>query len=236
MDSLDSTDEVDAPVANAQISNGSPWTAAVKYYSLTQEHMSMISDSNIESELEWKSIEEYHGKETDWVNNYYSDTGNNMDIFRDQFREPVKLLSVDTLDGKVFQATVLDTGTGETTYYFAETQAQMDEFHLQFKAWTWGPCTLAQNSNDMFKFVMDNDIKFPFTCSYDLDFICVRALDEKSQEQIPVINFNLTEVAREYYTGTGTDKSTKTQLMKLMKQASSRIPAIMHQLIKMSQK
>ena len=82
--------------------------------------------------------------------------------------------------------------------------------------------------------LVKNDIKFPYTCNYDLDFICMRSLSVQYQRLVPIVNFSVEEVAREYYYG-DPDKKNMSELYSYLKNACERVPIILFMLIKMSQ-
>jgi hypothetical protein len=138
------------------------------------------------------------------------------------------------LDGVVYQAAHLDTSTGEVSFCIAddlETGLPAD-MGLNLNLNTDGCITLTWE--DMKSILVKNDIKFPYTSNYDLDFICMRSLSLHYQTLVPIVNFSVEEVAREYYYG-DPDKKNMSELYSYLKNACERVPIILFLLIKMSQ-
>jgi hypothetical protein len=246
LDSLDEIKEKPAPDfgANAKISCASPWCSAVKYKALEQEHITMLPNvAPTMNCMEWTSIEEAEG--SNWIDNYYSETGTNMHKFK-ALTQPMLFVSVSEIDGAIYQATVVDSATGDVTYIVADSLQSSDvKERLQAvltqdnNVWGWGinPYVIGLTGvdiQDMRKFCDTNGIKFPLTSNYDLDFIGYRALPESLHDQIPVVNFSLDQVAREYYYGSP-DSKTRKDLLKCMQQASLHDPKILQLLLKMTQ-
>jgi hypothetical protein len=221
MDTLDADTEIGA---NGHITDESPWCLAVKTRAMEQEHISMLPQITCTATLDWRTIDEYKGRlQSDWVANYYSSTGENMQLFRELYDNTggFKFVHVSKLDGIPYQVTIIDTDKGQYTYWLADKLTDTSNMPqiMGLKYLTW---------DSMKEMLSANQIKFPYTASYDLDFICMRVLTEEEQQQVPVINFSVEEVAREHYYGT----SDKLVTAKLLKQASDRIPMILQFLIK----
>jgi hypothetical protein len=221
MDTLDADTEIGA---NGHITDASPWCLAVKTRAMEQEHISMLPQITCTATLDWRTIDEYKGRlQSDWVANYYSSTGENMQLFRELYDNTggFKLVHVSKLDGVPYQVSIIDTDQGAYTYWLADKLTETSNMPpiMGLKYLTW---------DSMKEMLSANKIKFPYTASYDLDFICMRVLTEEEQKQVPVINFSVEEVAREHYYGT----SDKTVTAQLLKQASDRIPMILQFLIK----
>ncbi len=228
MDELTSEDIIGA---NGHIDSSSPWCLAIKTHAFEQENITMLPNVHCVSPLEWSTIEEYEGsRQAEWVDNYYSITGKNMPLFKELFQN-VKLVHRCTLDGIVYQVAVHDTVTGEGAYQLTDHfetgglgSAELEELGVTDNCVSW---------EDMKNILVKNDIKFPYTCNYDLDFICMRTLSVQDQAKVPVVNFSVEEVAREYYYGSS-DKETKAELASYLEKACKRDLIIMDLLIKMS--
>ncbi len=216
--------------ANGHINNNSPWCLAVKMHALEQENITMLPNVDCVSPLEWRMIDEYKGRrQAAWVDNYYSSTGKNMSLFKQLFKD-VKIVHKCMLDGVVYQVAHLDTATGEISFCIADNLETGLPGELNLN--TDGCLTLTWE--DMKTILVKNDIKFPYTCNYDLDFICMRSLSLHYQALVPIVNFSVEEVAREYYYG-DPDKKNMSELYSYLKNACERVPIILFMLIKMSQ-
>lgn len=218
--------------ANGHINNTSPWCLAVKMHALDQENITMLPNVECVSPLEWRMIDEYKGRrQAEWVDNYYSSTGKNMSLFKQLFKD-VKIVHKCMLDGVVYQAAHLDTATGEISFCIADNLETGLPVDMDLNVLTDGCITLTWE--DMKAILVKNDIKFPYTSNYDLDFICMRSLSVHYQALVPIVNFSVEEVAREYYYG-DPDKKNMSELYSYLKNACERVPIILYLLIKMSQ-
>lgn len=252
IDSLDKDTEISA---NAKISSDSPWFTAVKQISLEQENMSMLKGSNDEPDTtfnfnftyeytDWKSIDEASKKHKEWAENYYSSTGCNMKIFKEIMNNSI-IINSSELDDKIYQCSILNTDTNELVHFQDEhenmTETCLDKLKEYLKdksckvlSWSHN-LALKLNVLDLKLYFTLNAVKFPYSCNDDLDFIALRALKDSDYNKLPIINFSLKLVAKEFYL-VKPDYENQIKLKNCMKDACIRPLLILSYLKKMTVK